>query len=400
MLRRVILTSVDNPDEVGFGGKHVHLRLLAEGLKSLDPEPEEPPVEVLTDYLPASLNKMAGLEKFFYKRMRPEQKQAYLLKKRLAWYGHRPEPKPVLPGIIHAHDVVAGAGEHRKLPVILTLHGYYARETVNYNHYKQPEAVARRCLQVEYRALEKARHVIAVDSRIRDYVVGEFGYPAERVSVMHNAVHTQRFSPVDADRKRNLRESYGVPQDRFVVLIPRRLVRKNGVPVAAEALRQLAASGAYPYGVFLGSGPEAPALEAALAQVPQELWAWHQAVDHEIVHHWYQLADAIVVPSIRADGVEEATSLTMLEGMACGLPVICSDIGGMREVLTSRADTGILVEENDPEALATAIRGLMVDSPEALQSLGEAAREYVMARHSHIAHAHQCMQLYQRVLAN
>jgi glycosyltransferase involved in cell wall biosynthesis len=75
----------------------------------------------------------------------------------------------------------------------------------------------------------------------------------------------------------------------------------------------------------------------------------------------------------------------MLEGMACGKIVICSSIGGMREVLQDDV-TGYLVSERNPEEIAGKINSILKGSVD-IESMGRRAREYVVEHHSYIPHA-------------
>ena len=67
----------------------------------------------------------------------------------------------------------------------------------------------------------------------------------------------------------------------------------------------------------------------------------------------------------------ESFGIVLAEAMAVGRPVVCSDIGGYRDVVRDGTD-GLLVPPRDPEALAEALAGLL-DNPARLAAMGEAA---------------------------
>jgi glycosyltransferase involved in cell wall biosynthesis len=98
-------------------------------------------------------------------------------------------------------------------------------------------------------------------------------------------------------------------------------------------------------------------------------------------------ADLFVLPSR-----SEAFPNGAIEAMAAGLPVICSAVGGMLD-LVSPGRTGLLVDPADPESLAGAIRTL-VDNPARAQALGAAAREEVLSRYSFDRMVHSFEDLY------
>ena len=90
----------------------------------------------------------------------------------------------------------------------------------------------------------------------------------------------------------------------------------------------------------------------------------------------YRLADIILVPSVRSENVEEATSLSALEAMACGRPLIAGAVGGLAEMVDD-GENGLLVPDADAEALAAAILRLAAD-PELGARLAADARDYVV----------------------
>jgi len=144
--------------------------------------------------------------------------------------------------IVHAQDAISAVNlpEHKNL--VITLHGYLARETLDYNRFpnsKESRRVYEYLLGIERQALSRAKLVITVDTRLKNYVINELGFSEKNIVVVQNAVDTVRFCPVDDKVKSELRAKLGLPVDRIVVLVPRRLVPKNGVTFAAQAAKNL-----------------------------------------------------------------------------------------------------------------------------------------------------------------
>lgn len=77
-------------------------------------------------------------------------------------------------------------------------------------------------------------------------------------------------------------------------------------------------------------------------------------LDREAVYQKYRESTVVVIPSIWP----EAFSLVCLEALAVGRPVVCSNVGGLPELITN-GDTGIIVEPGDPEAIALAVTALL-----------------------------------------
>jgi glycosyltransferase involved in cell wall biosynthesis len=82
--------------------------------------------------------------------------------------------------------------------------------------------------------------------------------------------------------------------------------------------------------------------------------------------------------------------------MACGKTVICSSIGGMREII-QHLRNGLLTKEKEPTEIAKAIETVVTNRTLA-NEIGNEARNYVMRSHSHVAHAKKVFNIYRKVL--
>jgi glycosyltransferase involved in cell wall biosynthesis len=102
-------------------------------------------------------------------------------------------------------------------------------------------------------------------------------------------------------------------------------------------------------------GPALKKLQQAMKQVNQEaeVVRYHGPVAHERLHEWYAKADAFVFASSC-----ENLPIILLEGMAAGLPIACSERGPMPEVL---GDSGVYFDPESVESIAAALRQLVVD---------------------------------------
>jgi glycosyltransferase involved in cell wall biosynthesis len=96
--------------------------------------------------------------------------------------------------------------------------------------------------------------------------------------------------------------------------------------------------------------------------------------------------DILAVPS-RSDG----TPLVVGEAMTAGVPVVASRVGGLPDQVTHRR-TGLLVDPEDPEGLATVLVSLLL-APDEARQLGEAGRAYA-ARFSHAAFVDRMEEVY------
>jgi glycosyltransferase involved in cell wall biosynthesis len=252
--------------------------------------------------------------------------------------------------IVHAHghpyltSLLAGklAKQYRK-PFVLTQHNTY----IEYNNiFDQVETV--NDLSVGKQNLDSADQIIAISQATKDYVL-RLGAKPDKVKVVYNGVDLVRFRPIK-NKREEMRRKLGIPQDATVVLTVRRLVYKNGVDNLLDCANIVTKKN--PKIVFLavGRGPDLDSVRAQVAQLGLEAnFRLAGFVSDDDLPFYYNLADLFVLPSKSGEGLP----LVALEAMACGLPVVATDVGGIKEILLT--DYGTLVPPNHPEALANAI---------------------------------------------
>jgi glycosyltransferase involved in cell wall biosynthesis len=162
---------------------------------------------------------------------------------------------------------------------------------------------------------------------------------------------------VDVDRIQAAVGDRAPSRGRF--LFVGRLAEKKGVDVLLKALAKVPDARL----IVVGDGPTRPALEAecrSLGLSERVTFAGQQGQTR--VAEELRLAQALVVPSkVARDGDADGTPVVMAEGMAAGVPVIASRLGGLSEHITS-GENGLLVVPDDPLALAEALRRVLEDS--------------------------------------
>jgi glycosyltransferase involved in cell wall biosynthesis len=124
--------------------------------------------------------------------------------------------------------------------------------------------------------------------------------------------------------------------------------------------------------LIVGDGPERMRLERLTRSVGAQAGVnFVGAVPHHTVPHWAAKMDIFAAIS-RSEGF----GVGVLEASACGLPVVVSDVGGLREVVRD-GETGLVVSSRDPEAVARALETLLCD-PELRARMGAAGRAFVI----------------------
>jgi glycosyltransferase involved in cell wall biosynthesis len=191
------------------------------------------------------------------------------------------------------------------------------------------------------------------------------GRPA-RIEVIRNGIDMDRFVPAPV-----------APQGAFKLLSVARLVEKKGLPILVEACRHLRDRGREFRCEIVGRGVQKPVLEQLIRQWDLEglVQLAGPLAQQEIVERYHQ-AHLLVLPCIIGkDGNRDGLPVSIVEALACGVPVISTPTTAIPEAVHDGIN-GILVPEGDAVALADAIEKPMQD-PELLARLRAAARPSV-----------------------
>ena len=194
----------------------------------------------------------------------------------------------------------------------------------------------------------------------------------DKCMVVPLGVDLARFAGLDRrkDAAAALRARYGGP----LVLFVGRLRAYKGLHVLLEAM-------AHVHGrlVIVGDGPEREALHALHARLGlgERVHFGGDVTDDGLLAH-LAAADVGVLPSILPS---EAYGMAMVEMLACGVPVVCTELGTGTSYVNQHDVTGLVVPPNDSQALAAALNRLLPDNTLRAR-MGAAGRERA---HSHLS---------------
>jgi len=197
-------------------------------------------------------------------------------------------------------------------------------------------------------AAADAAGLLAVSAAMKRSMAA-LGVDAEKIRVHYTGVDLDRFAPQD---RGEAKARFGL--SGHVVLCVGHLIERKGQELLVRALPALP-------GVMLilaGQGPAASRLEA----LAQELGVGDRlgilgSVPHDQLPVLYNAADVMALPS-----ASEGLANAWVEALACGTPILISDVGGARELLTSPA-AGRIVERT-PEAIADGLREMLAETPD------------------------------------
>jgi glycosyltransferase involved in cell wall biosynthesis len=191
--------------------------------------------------------------------------------------------------------------------------------------------------------------IVAVSHELRDYLIRS-RFPADRVGVVHNGVEPAAV-PSTSDRRR-ARQLLRLDDRSFVAATVARLDPVKDLLTLLEAFAIVRRGVPSARLVIIGDGPERGRLAARAAQ-PDLAGSVHMTGYRSDVRALLPAADLYVSSSI-----SEGVSLTILEAMATGIPVVATAVGGTPEVVPDEAAGGVLVPCRDPNRLADAIASL------------------------------------------
>jgi glycosyltransferase involved in cell wall biosynthesis len=185
-----------------------------------------------------------------------------------------------------------------------------------------------------------------------------------------NGIDTSRFHPVSAAEKSGLRDRLGLPQEKTIVVFTGRLVATKGLPLLLRVWQAIQRQYKEAILLLVGAGGtdihncEAELKTYVRSHGLQASVYFTGAVPN--VHEYLQASDLFVFPS-----ENEAFGISLIEAMACGLAVITSSVGGLKDIVR-HGPQKLVVEAGDFQQLYDAINTALSDSARAtaLSSIG------------------------------
>ncbi|MER5749851.1 glycosyltransferase [Streptomyces sp. NPDC002088] len=270
----------------------------------------------------------------------------------------------VRPDLVHAHSAKAGlAGRlavRGRIPTVFQPHAW-SFEAVG-------GVTAALALRWERWGARWAARVLCVSEAER--ATGERARITGRWTVVPNGIDPERFHPAPAGTVRaGLAPLAGIHPAAPLAVCVGRLCRQKGQDVLLRAWDTVVRRVPDARLVLVGDGPD---LDRLRAGAPESVLFTGAVAD---ASPWYQAADVVVLPS-RWEGM----ALAPLEAMACGRPVVVTDVDGARESLPSSFAARCLVPPENPAVLAEAVTELLLDRP-LRESLGDRGRRHVLSTH-------------------
>ncbi len=291
----------------------------------------------------------------------------------------------IKPDIVHASltlspldFVLPEICEELNLPLVSTFHTAFAAKGA-----KIVSGTQLLAYQVYAPFLGNYDRVIIFSQLQRDLLV-RLGVPQEKIAVIPNGVDPNKYSPGPS----NVKAEFGA--ERLFVYQGRISPEKN-VEALLRAWKQ-ADMGPQSKLLIVGNGPLKPSLESYFNEEHGIIWLGFVAEETRRIEI-LRGADVFILPSL-----VEGLSLSLLEGMSCGVACLATDVGADGEVLEKGA--GVVINPKQVRAQLRTLLPLFQDHPEITTLLGQKSRQRILERYTLDDNITRLEKLYEEVLSN
>ena len=256
--------------------------------------------------------------------------------------------------IIHGHYLFpAGwasvkAGKSTNTKTYVTSHGSDMFELYKKQAYTRP---------LIRKVLKDADVVLAVSNALKDEIIKTKIPNIEKKVRLHwNSVDINKFKTTKENEskfRKELVHEFNIAADKPIILFVGNIIKRKNIDLLLEAKKQLNTKANL---VVVGDGP---LLEQLKAKAEKEYFDGNLenvyfTGSRTDVEDIIPSCDLLVLPSFT-----ESFGLVLIEALACGKPVIGSNVGGIKEIITD--DVGLLIDPNDSEDLTKAIDRILTD---------------------------------------
>jgi len=283
--------------------------------------------------------------------------------------------------IIHAHshlffstNICTLARICHSAPLVITNHGLISASAPGWLNTLYKHTFSRATFHI-------ADHIICYTD-IEKENIEKLGIDSRKISVIHNGVDTTLFIPEHSEK----------PSDKKQILWVGRFVAGKGVEYLIEAFFRVLNKRPGTHLVLVGVGPEKPAIEDRIRKLHlQSSVTFIDYLNNEELPGVYQNSDVFVLPSLM-----EGVPRTILEAMACGVPVITTDLPHLRNIVKG---AGFLVPPEDSRRLSEAILTIL-ENPPLGEKMGRYGRIKIELGYSWEDTVKKTLELYESIITN
>ena len=236
------------------------------------------------------------------------------------------------------------------------------------------------------RGIQKAANaIVAVGEPSQRFMHKRYGIPTDRITVISMGADSDLFR-FDIDARRDIRNMLGIAESNLMLIYTGKIVPSKKLEILVDAVKHLANIDNLIV-LLLGNGPDyytKQLREYIQIRNLSSKFIWHDTVHNNSLYKYYSAADIAVWPY--------GASISQLEAMSCGLPIIFSDNGNINEM--TYVDNQIKYEKEDPASLALTINILL--NPMKRHNIGTDGRKIIEEKLNWRAIAQQFLELVEK----
>lgn len=275
------------------------------------------------------------------------------------------------PDILHSHAAVpdgfAGVktAEALGIPCVCTFHGSDINRYPYYN---------RLCMELVRYVISGTDRIFAVSGALKKRAE-QLAKPKNPVLPIYNGCDTSVFK-YDGENRSQKRKDLGIPQDASVMCFAGHLIKEKGIFELLGSFEQLSEKFEGLHLMIIGEGPSHMKLEKEVLRLNSRARVHLVGqIAHNEMSLYLSASDIFVLPSYN-----EGLPVSIIEAMACALPVISTNVGGISEIVTNGV-SGVITDVKNVGLLTKAIEKLLKD-PGLMKQFGSAGRAIVEKRFS------------------
>jgi PEP-CTERM/exosortase A-associated glycosyltransferase len=284
--------------------------------------------------------------------------------------------------IIHAHSPAYcpqqayKISKARNIPLIYEVRGVWEDTNAALGGLKENSEQYNAIKTAENDIMKKADCIITISEGLKNDIILR-DVDKDKIYVVPNGVDTDKFVPIKRDERLVVKHDLA---ESAVVGYIGSIRRLEGIEYLIKAMSNVLKTNNNAKLLLIGGGEseyieELKTLSKDLGIAKKILFI--DGVSHNEILNYYSLVDIMVIPRIRKRVTELVTPIKPLEAMAMEKLVICSDVGGLMELITDN-ETGILFEAEDAFELSNKINHF-IENEDKRNKIGKTARKYVVA---------------------
>ncbi len=234
------------------------------------------------------------------------------------------------------------------IPVAIHIHGG------DLNLYKSSNMIYKKIYD---HTISNSDIVIVNSNNIKRKLLELTNITPKKLAVISPGIDYKKFYRMDFGKIEEHKKAYGIHDDKTVLLFAGNAIKRKGLDILVKALNLLTTEELEKiFLIICSEGPEINTIRTSLDDVIgiKDSVAFLKKVDQPTLNILYNIATVFIFPSR-----EEPLGLVGLESIACGTPVIGSNIGGIPEYINE--NNGLLFDPNEPKELANIVSTILSD---------------------------------------